>query len=133
MAARVAYTTGERMADNPTVHIRLSEAEAEVHSARLIMGNDVQEAVARAKRVEMPELREQILKDFDLSYEEIESGLVGAGGDEGIDGIYSFANGQLIEDDSETSVSVAVGAGRAMVSGSKRMCAPPSSTIISTG
>jgi hypothetical protein len=31
---------------------------------------------------------EQVLKDADLSDEEIESGLVGDGGDGGIDGIY---------------------------------------------
>ncbi len=59
MAVRVAYTTGERMAENPSVHIRLAEAEAEVHSARLIMANDAREAVARAERGEMPELRER--------------------------------------------------------------------------
>jgi hypothetical protein len=42
---------------------------------------------------------EQILKDFDLSDEEIESGLVGSGGDGGTDGIYIFANGELVLDD----------------------------------
>ena len=31
---------------------------------------------------------EQVLKDSDLSYDEIESGLVGDSGDGGIDGIY---------------------------------------------
>ncbi len=56
MAVWIAYTTGERMAENPPVHIRLSEAEAEVHSPRLIMANDAREAVARAERGEMPEL-----------------------------------------------------------------------------
>ena len=40
MGGRVAYTTGERMAENAPVHIVLSEAEAEVHSARLIMESD---------------------------------------------------------------------------------------------
>ena len=59
MAVRVTYTTGERMAENPPVHIRLSEAEAEVQSARLIMAEDGRQAVARAKRGEMPELRER--------------------------------------------------------------------------
>lgn len=42
---------------------------------------------------------EQVLKDFDLSDEEIESGLVGNGGDGGIDGIYTFANGELVQED----------------------------------
>jgi len=42
---------------------------------------------------------EQALKDFDLSDDEIESGLVGNGGDGGIDAIYTFANGELVQDD----------------------------------
>jgi hypothetical protein len=42
---------------------------------------------------------EQVLKDFDLSDEEIESGLVGNGGDGGIDAIYTFANGELVQED----------------------------------
>ena len=36
---------------------------------------------------------EQVLKDYDLSDEEIEYGIVGNGGDGGIDGIFTFANG----------------------------------------
>jgi hypothetical protein len=46
---------------------------------------------------------EQVLKDADLSDEEIESGLVGDGGDGGIDGIYIFANGDLVREDFDTS------------------------------
>ncbi len=42
---------------------------------------------------------EQVLKDFDLSYDEIETGLVGAGGDGGIDGIYLLINGDLVQED----------------------------------
>ena len=42
---------------------------------------------------------EQVLKDFDLSYDEIESGLIGDGGDGGIDGIYLFVNGELVQED----------------------------------
>lgn len=42
---------------------------------------------------------EQVLKDFDLSDDEVESGLVGNGGDGGIDGIYTFANGELVQED----------------------------------
>jgi hypothetical protein len=46
---------------------------------------------------------EQVLKDADLSDEEIESGLVGDGGDGGIDGIYIFANGDLLREDFDVS------------------------------
>ncbi len=46
---------------------------------------------------------EQILKDFDLSYDEIEGGLVGRGGDGGIDSIYLFVNGDLIIEDTDLS------------------------------
>ena len=46
---------------------------------------------------------EQVLKDFDLSYDEIESGLVGDGGDGGIDAIYLLVNGDLVQEDSDYS------------------------------
>jgi hypothetical protein len=46
---------------------------------------------------------EQVLKNADLSDEEVESGLVGDGGDGGIDGIYIFANGDLVREDFDTS------------------------------
>lgn len=46
---------------------------------------------------------EHILKNFDLSYDEIQFGQVGAGGDGGIDSMYMFVNGNLIEDDTDTS------------------------------
>lgn len=46
---------------------------------------------------------EQIVKDFDLSDEEITSGLVGNGGDGGIDSVYVFANGDLVHEDFDTS------------------------------
>ncbi|PKB71352.1 MAG: hypothetical protein BZY87_05720 [SAR202 cluster bacterium Io17-Chloro-G6] len=59
MGGRIAYTTGEKMAENAPVHIRLSEAQAEVHSARLIMENDGREIVARAKEGETPSLMER--------------------------------------------------------------------------
>lgn len=42
---------------------------------------------------------EQVLKDFDLSYDEIESGLVGDSGDGGIDAIYLFVNGELVHEE----------------------------------
>lgn len=46
---------------------------------------------------------EQILKDFDLSYEEIEDGLVGGGNDGGIDSLYLFVNGDLVVEDTDLS------------------------------
>ncbi|HJZ74427.1 MAG TPA: hypothetical protein VKE51_21970 [Vicinamibacterales bacterium] len=46
---------------------------------------------------------EQALKDYDLSYEEIRSGIVDGGGDGGIDGIYVIANGELVHEDSDLS------------------------------
>ena len=46
---------------------------------------------------------QQVLKDFDLSYDELESGLVGAGGDGGIDGFYLLVNGDLVQEDSDYS------------------------------
>lgn len=44
---------------------------------------------------------EQILKDYDLSYQEIESGIVGNSGDGGIDSAYVFLNGELVQEDTE--------------------------------
>jgi len=46
---------------------------------------------------------EQILKDFDLSYDEIASGIVGGGNDGGIDGLYLLVNGDLIQEDTDVS------------------------------
>ena len=46
---------------------------------------------------------EQVLKDFDLSYDEIESGLVGGSGDGGVDAIYLLVNGDLVQEDSDYS------------------------------
>ena len=59
VSGRVAYTTGEKMADSAPLHIRLAETEAEVHAARLIMQNDGREVFARARRGEMPTLNER--------------------------------------------------------------------------
>lgn len=44
---------------------------------------------------------EQVLKAFDLSIDELTSGLVGGGGDGGIDGVYTFLDGLLLAEDSE--------------------------------
>lgn len=46
---------------------------------------------------------EQVLKDHDLSYDEIDSGLVGAGGDGGIDAIYVLVNGELVQEEPDYS------------------------------
>lgn len=46
---------------------------------------------------------EQVLKDYDLSDEEIASGLVGDGGDGGIDSLYLFVNGELVREDFDAS------------------------------
>jgi len=46
---------------------------------------------------------EQILKDFDLSYDEISSGSVDGGGDGGIDSFFVLVNGELLHEDSDFS------------------------------
>jgi hypothetical protein len=46
---------------------------------------------------------EQALKDYDLSWDEVESGLVGNGGDGGIDGFYLFINGEVVREDTDIS------------------------------
>ena len=46
---------------------------------------------------------EQILKDFDLSYEEIRAGIVDGEHDGGIDAAYAFVNGELIYEDFDVS------------------------------
>ena len=44
---------------------------------------------------------EQVLKSFELSVDELSTGIVGGGNDGGIDGVYAFLNEQLIADDSD--------------------------------
>ncbi len=44
---------------------------------------------------------EQILKNYGLSYEELESGIVDGGGDGGVDSIYTFVNGVLVTEESD--------------------------------
>lgn len=46
---------------------------------------------------------EQILKDFDLSYEEIEAGVVDGEHDGGVDSMYAFVNGDLVFEDFDTT------------------------------
>ena len=42
---------------------------------------------------------DQVLKDFDLSQDELESGVIGGGGDGGIDSFYLFVNNSLYYED----------------------------------
>ena len=46
---------------------------------------------------------EQILKRYDLSSDEIRAGLVGGGGDGGVDGMYTLVNGVVVLEEPETS------------------------------
>lgn len=46
---------------------------------------------------------EQVLKNYDLSDDEIEFGLVGNTLDGGIDAVYTFANGELVQDDFDST------------------------------
>ena len=71
-----------------------------------ILGKSHQAQAPAMKPEEFFELfsAEQVLKDLDLSYEELESGLVAGGNDGGIDGLYVFVNGELIHDDTDLSV-----------------------------
>jgi hypothetical protein len=41
----------------------------------------------------------ELLKDFDLSYDDIKYGIVGNGGDGGIDSLFIFLNGELVKED----------------------------------
>lgn len=46
---------------------------------------------------------EQVLKNYELSYDELQEGIVDNGGDGGIDAIYTFVNGDLVQRDSPLS------------------------------
>jgi len=46
---------------------------------------------------------EQALKDYDLSYDEINQGVVDGGGDGGIDGLFLFVNGSLMAEPAEAT------------------------------
>lgn len=43
----------------------------------------------------------EILKDHDLTYDDVSYGIVGDGGDGGIDSIYTFLNGEMLKEDTE--------------------------------
>jgi len=46
---------------------------------------------------------EQILKNYDLSYDDLLYGKVGAGRNGGIDGFFTFINGEILTEDTDTS------------------------------
>ncbi len=55
-------------------------------------------------------LAEQITKDFDLTNDQIKDGIMGGGNDGGVDAIYVFVNGLLIEEDTEApAISDSIG------------------------
>lgn len=60
---------------------------------------EVQDSIAAADFFEIFAASE-VLKDQDLSYDEIQEGIVGNGGDGGIDSIFTFINGELLKEDS---------------------------------
>jgi len=47
----------------------------------------------------------EILKDYDLTYDDIVYGIVGDGGDGGIDSIYTFINGEPLKEDTTINVN----------------------------
>ena len=47
---------------------------------------------------------EQLLKHFDLSYDEVQSGLMDGGGDGGIDGFFTFVKDELVREDTDFNV-----------------------------
>lgn len=47
---------------------------------------------------------EQILKQYDLSYDELVAGRIGDGGDGGIDGFYTFVGGELVDEDTSLDI-----------------------------
>lgn len=46
---------------------------------------------------------EQVLKDYDLTYDEIQAGIVDGEHDGGIDSLYAFVNGELVHEDFDPS------------------------------
>lgn len=47
---------------------------------------------------------EQVLKNYDASYDDIEGGLVGGGGDGGIDFMFVLINGEVIHEDTDLAI-----------------------------
>ena len=46
---------------------------------------------------------EQVLKEHDLTYDELEAGQTGSGGDGGIDAMYILVNGEMVQEDLDLS------------------------------
>jgi hypothetical protein len=69
----------------------------------------IEKILAQTKSDEAPDMPDsdyfeifcanQILKDYDLTYDEVRSGIVDGGGDGGMDSMYLFVNGELLLDD----------------------------------
>ena len=74
---------------------------------QIILAQIIQEKCAESEdELTVPEYFEiysasEILKDHDLTYDDISYGIVGDGGDGGIDSIYTFLNGELLKEDTE--------------------------------
>jgi len=47
----------------------------------------------------------EILKDFDVSYDDVRYGIVGDGGDGGIDSMFTFLNGEPVREDTEINAN----------------------------
>ena len=47
----------------------------------------------------------EILKNYDLTYDDIDYGIVGNGGDGGIDSIYTFINGEPLKEDTQVNTN----------------------------
>jgi len=47
----------------------------------------------------------EILKDHDLTYDDVKYGIVGDGGDGGIDSFFTFLNGELVKEDTEINAN----------------------------
>lgn len=78
---------------------------AELTNSQTIMEKIIREEAAE-QNISYPEYFEiytaaQILKDYDVTYSDIEYSIVGDGGDGGIDSIYTFLNGELIKEDTD--------------------------------
>lgn len=61
---------------------------------------ELEEAVSESDYFELFAAAE-LLKDYELTYDDIEYGIVGKGGDGGIDSIFVFLNGELLKEDTE--------------------------------
>jgi hypothetical protein len=76
---------------------------------RIILGQVLeQQRLAIAPHLDLADYFElftaaQVLKDYDLSYDEIQSGVVSGGGDGGIDCFYALVNGELLQEDTDVS------------------------------